>query len=240
MFTKAWGPYKWISEHYISLNYPNNPTTKEKQYYNSYYSNMGNTLPCILCKDSYNNLINNSSLKLNDAIFTNRNSVVKWVYDVHEFVNDKLDMQYFVLLDEVKKKYENNNIDFISRDCSVIPSNIVELYMPYIQTQIADKNALYWYSNIKQNMNYHLSNKDNYTWKKRNINCRKYLNNINYELNAAVNNNGLPSQTELMLMLNCSSSLGKKKLMNMYYTSNYFDINTLKFEYNDKIDIYTK
>ena len=79
-----WGPHGWNFLHYVSLGYPQEPTENDKRYYKDFYTSLQNVLPCATCQGNYKK--NLSELPIDDAL-QSRDSLVKWVIDVHNKVN---------------------------------------------------------------------------------------------------------------------------------------------------------
>ena len=88
--TTIWGPMMWHFLHIISLNFPNNPTKKQKYQYYSFIVDLTNILPCNKCRD--NLLSNLKSMKFDiDVHMQNRDTFAKFIYDLHNVVNLMLD-----------------------------------------------------------------------------------------------------------------------------------------------------
>jgi hypothetical protein len=105
MLTSVWGPPMWHILHTISFNYPVNPTSKQKKYYYALYSNLKNILPCKYCRD---NLTNNlSKLPLTIDVFENRETLSKWVYNLHELVNKMLGKESGLSYEDIRERYEH-------------------------------------------------------------------------------------------------------------------------------------
>ena len=105
MMTTVWGPPMWHVLHTISFNYPINPTKKQKKYYYNFYNNLKNILPCKYCRDNLKkNLL---ILPLNIEVFEDRNTLSKYVYDLHELVNKMLDKKSVLSYDDVRDRYEH-------------------------------------------------------------------------------------------------------------------------------------
>ena len=79
-----WGPHGWNFLHYVSLGYPQEPTENDKRYYKDFYTSLQNVLPCATCQGNYKK--NLSELPIDNAL-QSRDSLVKWVIDVHNKVN---------------------------------------------------------------------------------------------------------------------------------------------------------
>ena len=84
---KIWGPHGWKFLHYVSLGYPDKPTDKEKMYYKNFYYSLQNVLPCEKCAQNYKKNIIEYPI---DNHLQNRDSLVKWVIDIHNKVNYEL------------------------------------------------------------------------------------------------------------------------------------------------------
>ena len=111
MLTAAWGSVAWVFLHCVTFGYPfeidpTNPEHIEKQndYYKFFYY-LGKVLPCKYCRASYQDFFVERPL-VNSL--GNRRDICKWLYDIHNKVNDKLgvpecDRPSF---EEVQKTYE--------------------------------------------------------------------------------------------------------------------------------------
>lgn len=105
MMTSVWGPPMWHVLHTISFNYPIKPTNEQKKFYYNFYSNLKNILPCKYCRD---NLANNTiKLPLNMEVFKNRNTLSKYVYELHELINTMLGKSSGLSYDDVRDRYEH-------------------------------------------------------------------------------------------------------------------------------------
>ena len=83
----VWGPHGWKFMHYVSLGYPQQPTENDKRNYKEFYSNLKNVLPCKTCAMNYER--NLTELPIDNAL-QSRDSLVKWVIDIHNKVNSEL------------------------------------------------------------------------------------------------------------------------------------------------------
>ena len=105
--TKVWGESGWIFNHCVSFNYPVNPTPEQKAHYYVHFVNMGHILPCNTCSESYRRIIATGDTVLNDAVLTSRDTLTRWLYLVHQRVNEKLGIFYGVTFEEFRLKYES-------------------------------------------------------------------------------------------------------------------------------------
>jgi len=105
MMTSVWGPPMWHVLHTISFNYPINPSEEQKKHYYKFYKNLRNTLPCKFCRD---NLVNNlKKVKLNKDTMKNRETLSRWVYNLHETVNGMLGKISGLSYEDVRDRYEH-------------------------------------------------------------------------------------------------------------------------------------
>lgn len=111
MTTNTWGPPGWHFLHCVAHGFPfmindNNPKhfNKRNDYANFFYY-LGKVLPCKYCRDSYMDFIKEVPI---DNMLDTRKDLCKWLYDIHNKVNEKLgvpdcDIPTF---EEVYNKYE--------------------------------------------------------------------------------------------------------------------------------------
>ena len=108
MMTKVWGPPGWFFLHSVTFGFPVKATDVEPsriQSYVDFYTSAGDVLPCKYCRDSYKQFI--KEIPIHDFL-DSRESLVKWLYMIHNKVNKKLgipdcDIPTF---QSVKNKYE--------------------------------------------------------------------------------------------------------------------------------------
>lgn len=105
MMTSIWGPPLWHSLHTISFNYPINPTKEQKKQYFNFYSSLQGILPCRYCRE---NLVKNMQvLPLNKYVFKNRESLSRYIYELHELINTILDKKSGLSYEDVRDRYEH-------------------------------------------------------------------------------------------------------------------------------------
>ena len=122
-----WGPHGWKFLHFVSLGYPDNPTDTDKNYYKNFYYSLQYVLPCEKCAMNYKNNILEYPI---DNHLSNRDSLVRWVIDIHNKVNKETgqkELEY----EEAISLYlteENPIIDY----CFKIIILLIILYFLYI------------------------------------------------------------------------------------------------------------
>ena len=112
-----WGPPLWHVLHTISFNYPVEPTSKQQLDYYKFYNNLKNILPCKYCRENLKK--NLKKLPLTKAVFKNRESLSRWVFDLHEVVNKMLGKKSGLSYEMVRDRYENFRSRCLSTDKSI-------------------------------------------------------------------------------------------------------------------------
>ena len=107
LIAQSWGPHVWESLHNITFGYPLQPTNVQKNSYKNFFSSVAEVLPCHYCRDEYKHLITYGSTKLTEDTMNDRQTVTRWLYDVHEAVNKKLKVNSNITYEDVVKKYES-------------------------------------------------------------------------------------------------------------------------------------
>jgi hypothetical protein len=111
LMTRLWGPSGWLFLHCVSFGYPykidpTNPEHIEKQndYYRFFYY-LGKVMPCKYCRNSYMDFFTKSSPM---SHLGTRKEFTKWLYDIHNMVNDKLGVPKCEIptFEEIEERYE--------------------------------------------------------------------------------------------------------------------------------------
>ena len=112
LMTRIWGPSGWLFLHSITFGYPykidpTNPEhiSKQNDYYRFFYY-LGKVMPCKYCRDSYMNFFTKQSPM---SKLGSRKEFSKWLYDVHNMVNDKLGVPSCErpTFEEVEEQYQS-------------------------------------------------------------------------------------------------------------------------------------
>ncbi len=118
MNPELWGNYGWKFIHYVTLNYPNNPSETDKYNYSQFLTNLSNVLPCNACKLNLKRHL--KQLPINDDVLSSKDNLVKWGFDMHNLVNSELGkpiLDYNEALESLKKqtapKKKNNYYKYI-------------------------------------------------------------------------------------------------------------------------------
>jgi len=101
MKNSQWGPSAWLFLHSVSFQYPENPTDQDKNNYKIFFESLQNILPCPNCREHYQ-----KNLKENPMNLESRESLIKWVIDLHNAVNKKNSKKEYSY-DEVNDLYQS-------------------------------------------------------------------------------------------------------------------------------------
>jgi len=104
MLTSVWGPSLWHSLHTMSFNYPVKPTLEEKKNYYKFFLSLKHVLPCKYCRLNYRK--NLKAVPLTMKTMKSRDTLSKWLYDLHEEINRMLGKKSGLTYEDVKLRYE--------------------------------------------------------------------------------------------------------------------------------------
>ena len=88
--TTVWGPAYWVYLFIEALNYSDLPAPNKKEIYLNRFLNLGDTLPCVYCREYYSFILTQLPLQAfldNESL---KNPVMMWLYLVKDMVNKKL------------------------------------------------------------------------------------------------------------------------------------------------------
>lgn len=245
LLTKIWGPPAWMTMQCFAFGYPIDPTPEQKKYYKLFYESFAYTLPCKFCRESFSQFILEPDTLLSDKVFETRNNLTRWIYDIHEKVNAKLGVTYGLTYDDFVKKHESFRAKCIkdkvingcnmplrdrtnafkmayNKDCPLIELDIAKKFIPYaIERGYSenDFNFIKLYETIyKKKINLYGENLCD-AWFDRNKICEettRYMRTHNIKpLEEFGDYIGLPTISELRLILNLTSTLTKEDLNNV-------------------------
>ena len=126
MDNKIWGPYFWFTLHTVTLGYPTYPNYVNKRNYHDFFVSLQNVLPCKKCQEHYKEHLKQNPIT---AHLDNKESLVKWCFNLHNKVNLSLNKPVFTY-PEFIEKYR-------------------EIYSPTIVEKIINKNHINNYKSYK-------------------------------------------------------------------------------------------
>lgn len=83
----VWGPHFWFVLHLVSFHYPDPPNTFDKESFKAFYHAIKEILPCAKCRKHYKTYLSQYPIEPN---LDRRIDLIRWVIQIHNFVNVKL------------------------------------------------------------------------------------------------------------------------------------------------------
>ena len=90
-----WGPHGWKFIHYVTLGYPQKPSSETKKQYTNFFLSLRDVIPCSICGNNFR--IHMKQYPLTDEILSDKQLFVEWGITMHNLVN----------LSNNKKIYDN-------------------------------------------------------------------------------------------------------------------------------------
>lgn len=101
---KIWGPKFWFFLHTISLTYPKYPNAITKKKYYEFIQNLPMFLPIEEIATNFSKLLDKYPIQ---PYLDNKESFIKWVWFIHNKINEQLEKPIISLNDFYIKYYEN-------------------------------------------------------------------------------------------------------------------------------------
>lgn len=101
-----WGPSAWHLLHSIAATYPNKPTELDIKRYYTFIISFAYVLPCPTCREHFKKTLHDKEFNINHL--ADRETFTKFVFDVHNVVNERLHKPRFDTPEHyeyVKNKY---------------------------------------------------------------------------------------------------------------------------------------
>lgn len=107
MLTWVWGPVLWYLLHYISFNYPDNPTHVQKINYRKFILSLEKVLPCGKCRENFHKNISEHPFTTKDL--ENSNKFAFWMYQFHNVINENTKESSYTspTFEETRRIYQN-------------------------------------------------------------------------------------------------------------------------------------
>ena len=106
MDPNIWGSHAWLFLHTITLNYPDNPTKFDMDNYKKFFENLGEVIPCEVCKAHYK-----KNIKMHPIQLESKEALAKWLHHIHNLVNiknDKPEYSYDQFIEKYSDLYSTN------------------------------------------------------------------------------------------------------------------------------------
>ena len=99
MLTYVWGPALWHFLHTISFNY----SPDDMDHYRNFFKSLHHILPCRHCRDNLAGNMKDSGY--GDHVFESQETLSKWIFLLHEKVNEMLGKKSGKTFNEVRALY---------------------------------------------------------------------------------------------------------------------------------------
>ncbi|MBA43015.1 MAG: hypothetical protein CMF62_03285 [Magnetococcales bacterium] len=250
LITKIWGPSGWKFLHSVSFGYPIKPTNEQKNEYRNFFKSVGDILPCVYCRESYKKFIQEGCTKLDENALENRDSLTRWLYNIHEAVNEKLEVTYGVTYQDVVNKYESYRakcskqkakgclmpLDLKAdsykkssiQECPIISYDIARHFIKYGKLRGLKKNDFFIMNECFDSEKFDeiIKEKTNSLWIKREKKCRKIIEMMRIDGIESIEKEGkfkgLPTLIETQLILMLCSNLTNKQLQEIIKKLPYY------------------
>lgn len=134
MNPKFWGSHAWIFLHSITMNYPKEPTDKDKQIYVNFFKELQYIIPCEKCAYNYKRHL--EDFPIEEALET-REMMIQWLINVHNEVNKELGKPIYTY-DRVIEEYQYKMFN-LDRDNTMVYKVIILFLIIYIGYLIYQK-----------------------------------------------------------------------------------------------------
>jgi len=105
MLTSVWGPSMWHYLHTMSFNYPVHPTNEDKHHYIDFVRSLKWVLPCGKCRKNLRENFKKLPLTLTDM--ASRETFSRYIYNLHELINEMLGKKSGLTYEMVRERYEH-------------------------------------------------------------------------------------------------------------------------------------
>lgn len=105
MVTTIWGPAMWHFLHTMSFNYPVEPTPFQKHMYMKFVKSLVHVLPCGKCRKNLRTNFQKKPLRMEDM--KSRETFSKYIFELHEVVNNMLEKPSGLSYEQVRDTYEH-------------------------------------------------------------------------------------------------------------------------------------
>lgn len=100
---KVWGPPMWFFLNTIAMNYPHHPNAVTKKKYYEFIQNLPLFIPVEYMSGEFSKLIDQYPIQ---PYLDNKESFIRWVWFIHNKINQKLEKPEITLNEFYVKYYE--------------------------------------------------------------------------------------------------------------------------------------
>jgi len=100
---KVWGPHMWFFINTIAITYPNRPNAITKKKYYDFMQNLPMFIPIEQMSGEFSKLLDEYPIQ---PYLDTKESFIRWVWFIHNKINEKLEKPQITLNDFYKQYYE--------------------------------------------------------------------------------------------------------------------------------------
>ena len=100
---KVWGPHMWFFINTIAMTYPNRPNAVTKKKYYDFMQNLPMFIPIEHMSGEFSKLLDEYPIQ---PYLDTKESFIRWVWFIHNKINEKLEKPQITLNDFYKQYYE--------------------------------------------------------------------------------------------------------------------------------------
>lgn len=107
MNPKVWGRKGWFFIHSVALNYPENPSSEDKEHYKTFFMTLQHVLPCVMCSNNYKKHL--LEIPLTADVLLSKKHLFLWTIKIHNKVNQdrgRRDVDPKYIVDKYSKAYK--------------------------------------------------------------------------------------------------------------------------------------
>ena len=100
---KVWGPHMWFFINTIAMTYPNRPNAITKKKYYDFMQNLPMFIPIEQMSGEFSKLLDEYPIQ---PYLDTKESFIRWIWFIHNKINEKLEKPQITLNDFYKQYYE--------------------------------------------------------------------------------------------------------------------------------------
>ena len=134
---KVWGPHYWFFLHTIAMTYPHHPNAVTKKKYYDLVQNIPLFIPIEAMASDFSKLIDQYPIS---SYLDNRESFIRWVWFIHNKINEKLEKPKISLNSFYVKYYE----EYKPKDAKTKEYNKIKAKVVYVSIIGAILGSVYY------------------------------------------------------------------------------------------------
>lgn len=126
--SKIWGPSCWLTLHFFSMYYPENPTQNDIENHTRFLNILPMVLPCEECSQHFRSSLNENNI--NEAL-QSKKKYIELIYKLHNSAN-KITHKHIMKYDDFIELYQNIMNETTFNPISIYNANKRMKYIIYV------------------------------------------------------------------------------------------------------------